>query len=126
MDRRTGATAEHGYPATLRLKTRSEYLEVQKNGRRLQTEEFLVLALPRPGRPTRVGITVSRKVASAVGRNRIKRLVREALRRGLDRWPRGWEIVIVARRQSVGASYAQIAGALSRVLGRLPPTRSAA
>lgn len=114
------------YPATLRLKTRSEFLEVQKNGRRFQTDKFLVLALSRPGHPTRLGITVSRKVASAVGRNRIKRLFREAFRRGLDRWPQGWEIVIVARRESVGASYAEIAEALARVLGRLPPARRAA
>jgi ribonuclease P protein component len=129
MARPAGAVAEHGsrqgYPPALRLKKRSEFLEVQKNGRRLQTEQFLVLALPRPGHPTRIGITVSRKVAGAVGRNRIKRLFREAFRRGLDRWPRGWEIVIVARRESVGASYAQIEEALGRVLARLPEHRGA-
>lgn len=114
------------FPAAVRLKTRSEFLEVQKNGRRLQTDRFLVLALARPGAPMRLGITVSRKVASAVGRSRIKRLFREAFRRGRDRWPEGWEIVIVARRECVGASYAQLSEALARVLGRLRPIRSAA
>jgi len=114
---------DEAFPATVRLKTRSEFLEVQKNGRRLQTDKFLVLALPRPGRPTRLGITVSRKVCGAVGRNRIKRRLREAFRRGRARWSDGWEIVIVARRECVGATYAEIATALGRALGRLPPPR---
>ncbi len=127
MDERA-APHPHGwaFPATVRLKTRSEYLEVQKNGRRLQTDRFLVLALARPGQPMRLGITVSRKVASAVGRTRIKRLVREAFRRGRDRWPEGWDVVIVARRECVGATYAAIEESLARALGRLRPVRSAA
>lgn len=116
---------DEAFPAAARLKTRSEFLEVQKNGRRLQTDRFLVLALARPGKPTRLGITVSRKVASAVGRTRIKRLLREAFRRGRARWPEGWEIVIVARREAVGATYAEIAEAMGRTLGRLRPARSA-
>jgi ribonuclease P protein component len=114
------------FPAAVRLKTRSEYLEVQKNGRRLQMDRFLVLAHARPGQPMRLGITVSRKVAGAVGRTRIKRLVREAFRRGRDRWPEGWDVVIVARRECVGATYAEIAQLLTRALGRLRPVRSAA
>jgi ribonuclease P protein component len=115
-----------GFPPAVRLKTRSEYLEVQKNGRRLQTDRFLVLALARPGQPMRLGITVSRKVASSVGRSRVKRLVREAFRRGRDHWPEGWDVVIVARRECVGATYAEISAALARALGRLRPVRSAA
>lgn len=114
------------FPAAVRLKTRSEFLEVQRNGRRLQAGGFLMLALPRPGEPTRLGITVSRKVACAVGRNRIKRLVREAFRRGRPRWPEGWEVVVVARREAVRATFADVQAAFGRTLGRLPPARSAA
>jgi ribonuclease P protein component len=114
---------DEAFPAAVRLKTRSEFLEVQKNGRRLQTDRFLVLALPRPGQPLRLGITVSRKVASAVGRSRIKRLLREAFRRGRTSWPEGWEVVIVARREAVGATYVQVAEAMARAFSRLRPAR---
>jgi ribonuclease P protein component len=66
-----------------------------------------------------MGITVSRKVAGAVGRNRIKRLLREAFRRNRALWPEGWEIVIVARRECVTATFAEIEEQLRRALGRL-------
>ncbi|MHC1695571.1 MAG: ribonuclease P protein component [Eubacteriales bacterium] len=47
---------------------------------------------------TRVGITVSRKNGIAVRRNRVKRIVREALRQLYPRLKEGSLIIIVARK----------------------------
>jgi ribonuclease P protein component len=41
---------------------------------------------------------VSRKVGSAVIRNRVKRLAREAYRETFSLWPKDAELVVVARR----------------------------
>jgi ribonuclease P protein component len=110
-----------GFPARLRLRKRSEFLGVQKHGRRLSSERFLVLALARPGERTRIGITVSRKVANAVGRNRIKRLVREAFRRNRSLFPAGYDIVCVARREAADASFRDVERELTMAASRLRP-----
>lgn len=46
----------------------------------------------------RIGITASRKIGTAVLRNRAKRLVREAFRATRAVWPAGTELVVIVRR----------------------------
>lgn len=87
-----------GISKEMRLRRRGDYLEVQSTGRKLHGRHLLALVHRRPD-PTlagRLGITVTRKVGNAVVRNRIRRLVREWMRR--HGWvPRGWDIVLVAK-----------------------------
>ncbi len=90
-----------------RLRRRSEFLVVQQQGRRLCGGQLVVLALARGGDRPRIGITVSKKIASAVGRNRVKRWVREAFRAVAADLP-PVDVVVVARP---GADRAGLAGA---------------
>jgi ribonuclease P protein component len=108
-----------GFPARLRLKQRREFLRVQRGGRKHHTHLFIVFAArrtppnssPNPSTeplPTRLGITVTRKVGNAVVRNRIKRLVREVFRQHRDRLPSGLDLVFVAKQQAAGAEFAAV------------------
>ena len=65
-----------------------------------------VTSFPRPGalRPTRLGVTVTRKVGRAHERNRIKRLVREVFRQERTRLPPGFDMVFVAKRNALEVS----------------------
>jgi ribonuclease P protein component len=65
----------------------------------------------------RFGISTGKRVGGAVVRNRVRRRVREALRK-LDRSPSsGWDILVVARPASAEASYRDLAEALERTIG---------
>ena len=77
-------------------------------GRKHHTANFLVLVLPRGEGPSRVGITVTKKVGNAVVRNRIKRLVREVFRKESARFPEGCDIVWIAKAGCVEMTYEKV------------------
>ena len=58
-----------------------------------------------------VGITVSKKLGSAVIRNRTRRRLREVYRLNEERFTPGWDIVVVARSRSVDADFGKLTNA---------------
>ena len=96
------------------MRRRPDFLRVQQGGRKLSTPSFLVFLCSRPAAPggepvpMRFGLTVTRKIGGAVVRNRIKRLVREAVRRHKLWLPRGHEVVFVAKRAAADLCYADV------------------
>lgn len=82
----------------------------------------LLVTYARRGGPKnrrRVGITATKKVGSAVQRNRAKRLIRAAWREVEPNVPYGWEIVFVARGKTTGAKMQQVRAVMADHLRRL-------
>jgi ribonuclease P protein component len=81
-----------------RIRRRTDFLRVQKSNVRVTSRHFVFLLAPSV-RPDlgRLGITVSRKIGTAVVRNRARRLVREAARRMPELVPMGIDMVLVWR-----------------------------
>jgi ribonuclease P protein component len=70
---------------------------------------YLVLYCLKNGTGSnRVGLTVSAKLAGAVGRNRLRRQLREIYRLHEASFARGYDLVVVARSAAVGAPYAAL------------------
>lgn len=119
-----------GFPARLRLKQRRDFLRVQQTGHKHHVRHFLVFVAARSDdpkdpkvelaseSPTRLGITVTRKIGNAVMRNRIKRLVREAFRRNRSRLPSGLDLVWVAKQQAAEVEYADVVADFEALIGR--------
>lgn len=106
-----------GFPKRRRLRKRREFLALQAEGRAVHGRHFLLLvgagdqAAAGEGR---IGITVSKKVGSAVKRNRTKRLIREYVRRH-DLAP-GLDAVVIAKRSAAGLQgYREVARDLARI-----------
>ncbi len=77
-----------------------------------------VYALPNELGHGRMGISISRRVGTAVRRNRIKRLLREAFRLMQYEFPRGYDLVVVVRPHEPLelAEYQQLLGEAVRKL----------
>ena len=58
-----------------------------------------------------VGITVSKKLGSAVIRNRTRRRLREVYRLNEQLFTPGWDIVVVARTKAVDAAFSRLTSA---------------
>ena len=113
-----------GFPATLRVKKRREFLRIQGVGGKHHLRHFLVFVVPPASRPVdlvmpaRLGVTVTRKVGCAVVRNRIKRFVREAFRRKRGNFTPGYDMVWVAKQSAAEVGYAEVLQAMDALSKR--------
>jgi ribonuclease P protein component len=120
-----------GFPATVRLRKRREFLQIQGAGVKHHLRHFLVFvsttATSSEPASARLGVTVTRKVGPSVVRNRIRRLVREVFRRKRDSFRAGCDMVWVAKQSAASVNYAEVEAdmdALARRTSRPPPDPS--
>ena len=60
----------------------------------------------------RLGISVSKKVGNSVVRHRITRLIRESYRLNIDKFGKGYDLVVIARTTAKDRTYKEIESAL--------------
>jgi ribonuclease P protein component len=130
----------------MRLLKRVEYEAVYGAGQRRSSPQFSVFfrahaavpnevigrETPREGissakifagsRNSRFGISVKKALGGAVVRNRIKRRIREILRRNRMEIPRGWDIVIHPQSTVAQAAFAPLETELVRLLRSIQNT----
>ena len=70
---------------------------------------------------SRFGISVKKALGGAVVRNRIRRRIREILRRNRTEIPSAWDIVIHPRRSVARAPFAPLEAELVRLLRSIAP-----
>jgi len=92
---------------------------VRRLGRSYAHPLIVLIAYPdADAEPTLFGVAAGRSLGKAVKRNRAKRLLRSAVQPYLSSVTPGWEIVLIARRPILEASYHQIQIALKELLQR--------
>lgn len=103
-------------PASERLRKNKHFKQCFSRGRTWGGHFFVlrVQVLPEALAAREFGFSVSRKVGSAVVRNRLKRQLRDIVRRLRPRLLHGFRLVCVVKPLAAQATYAELAAAFLR------------
>jgi ribonuclease P protein component len=106
------------------MRSPEEFKRTLRSGRRaggaaVSGHLLLAVGQVQSDATAKVGFVVSRAVGSAVVRNRVKRRLRELMRRRVASLPGGCLLVVRAHPAAAGARQADLAADLDLVLGRL-------
>ena len=106
------ANHRYGFPKQARLLRSAEFRRVYDNGRRRNLDFLLAFVLQTGNAESRIGLTVSRAVGGSVQRNRVKRRLREVVRKHLELLGPGWDVVFNARPSANGVTFAVMEAAV--------------
>ncbi len=107
----------YAYRKSERIRKNNEFVSVMK-GKRLSVDGLSLFYAKNDTGNFRVGISVGRKLANAVGRNRLRRRIRACIMKVLKDRTAGYDLVFVARRELAAAGYQQILKAVETILHR--------
>ncbi|MPZ38934.1 MAG: ribonuclease P protein component [Rhizobiales bacterium] len=109
----------------VRLKQRADFLAAA-NGAKVATAAFVLQGRNRDDDgPARIGFTVSRKVGTAVERNRVRRRLRDIVRcSAADALRSGYDYVLVGRRTALSRKFDQMIEDFTNALRRIERQRS--
>ena len=97
--------------ALIRIKRHFDFVEMREAPFKAFTKSFVLQMRPNEKKETRVGFTVSKKIAKqAVVRNRLRRQMREIVRLSptlLEKYP-SHDLILIARSEALLRSYAQL------------------
>ena len=106
--------------AHLRLRKHSDYQRAYAKGRKRQSASmswFLAPHDPGANPPSpRIGLTAGKVLGKAHERNRIKRRMREALRRHTDMFPAGCDLILHPRRPVLTMDFRKLEAEIVRIL----------
>ena len=99
--------ADLSFPKELKIRKTSQYENVFGKSKKLRGEHFDILYVPNSLGYSRIGLIAGKKkVPSAVGRNRFKRVIREVFRNNKSLFG-SLDIVFMANRGSESLTYSQ-------------------
>ena len=101
----------------LRLTKKRDFQDVYENGDVFKNRYLVMLSLKKENSgKNRTGYAVGKRLGTAVERNRIKRLLKEAYRQKDEGVKRGYDLIFIARGPIKGKSFLETQDALLDVL----------
>jgi ribonuclease P protein component len=112
-----GLSVGKSHPVSFqRIRRRPEFERIYNQGARIRGRFMTLFVLPNGGQVPRFGVAATKKLGSAVERNRAKRLSREVFRR--HKVAAGLDIVIVPRREMLDAPFSNLEADYHTTLAR--------
>jgi ribonuclease P protein component len=106
------------------LRKKRDFELVFKSGVVSRSGNLVLHARPNELGFHRLGLSVSKKIGIAVTRNRIKRLLREAMRRTMEDIPSNYDFVLVAKKPSAEGGLDDFIRDIKNFLSRLSDEES--
>jgi len=115
-------------PGDPRLRKHADYQSVYRRSRKHFSPSMTYFFAERVSGPSpvlgpRVGLTAGRVLGKAVERNRIKRRMREAVRRNLTLLTRDVDVVLHPRRTVLTVDFTSLQGEVSRIFAVIEKAR---
>lgn len=107
---------DQSWPRRCRITETRDYRRLYDSGSKVVTSGFILFHGPAATGASRIGLSSSRKVGKAVVRNRVKRRMREVVRRLRPLLLREADLVVVARARAAGFGYRRMEEDLVRLL----------
>lgn len=106
-----------------KIKKNGDFRKIYNCRKSVADRNMVLYFLSNNKEDCRFGFTVSKKVGNAVTRNRVRRLFDEACRLNKEKFPNGYDFILLARRDVVGLDFCQIEEGLLRLLKKLKINR---
>jgi len=113
------------------IKNRRDFLSATAAGKKFITGSFILQMIPRgqthpvTNPAARFGFTVTKRMGNAVTRNRIKRRLREAIRKVAPRHILdGHDYVIISRQKALDCTFADLLRDMEFAFSRIPSMKN--
>ena len=110
------------FPREARLVRRGDFDTVYRAGNRRSSSHFTVFFRTNDLPETRFGFSIKKALGKAVVRNRIRRRIREIVRRHRQEIPAGWDIVIHPKGTIERVEFAALTTDLLRLIKGIAST----
>ena len=107
------------FPKTSRILKRPEFMQLGEKGKRLVGRHFIVVYAFSASPPSRLGITVTKKVGNAATRNRLKRVCREFFRTHQKQLAAACDVHIIARNAAARAAQKELVSNLDALFSQI-------
>lgn len=99
-----------------RLKKRYQFNYVYKSGEHFSGEHMVLYLVSSKTKSIKVGLAVTKKVGKAVVRNRIRRQLREIIKKQVPSLKQNYNIIVVARDNITSASFETLTNEFSKLI----------
>ena len=97
------------------IKKNHEFAKIYKKAKSVANKHLVLYVMPNGKESNFLGISISKKLGSAVARNRLRRLIKEQYRLSSSHLAQGFNLVIIVRPVAKDLTFEQVGKSLDHL-----------